>query len=1198
MAHPNPSAVHNWRNLQSSDKTEVRQERFSFCKNVEEDTLPFVTTPCPLNFATLLRISFLRTLSGSVIPNIIAISCPNGSVAVELEELKQLIQQTDPAVVLVPARIIRRLLQAEFKVPSFLLHAPHEDCFTFERQLIFRHVEQDELELEPDRLLPARVTLLSRPSAEFLQSCSREEILLSYWRMLFHAHIHLALEDKVAKGELNAEIVRQRIERIGQTEFDEIRSVLQEENYLFPPMDDVGVYVEFAAVYLELYFFRTNLRPTYFPGLRNLDEIDRLLLQECNAQEIFEKTRLPGAPDPIIRADTSSDESHDYYWRLMRAARRASREGDLVRAAILCTKAARVAPADLSESTRNEALQKLNILTFRLQDILKFNDSEAQEWVIVLPELLDKADQGKRPVEARLLYDLQNACREHEKKLYSLDVFEWIQSLGKRPIKRQLTSVQLVRTTQHLRNAAKRLTMARVSTEDRRRLARLLRNAESLSEQRLRERFRPILQSAFQDVGLTATSPPGQVALDKMIEELLDRLTEYGFITFADLRDTLSRNQLKLADISDAYSYWRGDPLQRLDKRLSALMEGVYRRGEFYMRWLESISSLFFGTVLGRFLTLNLIIPFGGAFALVHAIRIFWNEYQSSEWQFEASPVLYGPLGLLFLGLIHVRMLRRLVAYAGTGLFQVFRFLVYDGPLMLWKLQAVRTVLQSWPAVMCRLYLLKPLVCWGILYWVWPETFGQWPTGILAFLLAATLLNSRFGRELSEAYIEAMLLLYSKLRFDFLQGLYRLVTRFFKRATEALEYVLYTVDENLRFRDDDPRIIMAIRATLGVLWFPFRYIIRLYFVLLIEPSVNPFKLPISSVVFKFMLLMPWYAKWMITFSAQNDLIARLQPRLGFGVSDLLVWAVFSPTLWLLPSAVTFFIWEMQENWRLFRANRAAGLKPVVIGKHGETLPQLLKPGFHSGTIPRLYAQLRQAEKTAYITNNWRNARTFRQALDEVARCVQLFVEREFIALLNYSRNWQRGSVKCGQVELSCNRIRVELQHADHPDEPMWLAFEQRSGWVIASISETGWLVHLSSEEADIIQTALAGLYKIAGVDLVREQVVAALPVDAPTYDFTEKHLLVWTEEKKGEPFRYNLRANDFLLRPQPMNGATRNLPPLDARRLCFSRFPLTWQQWENYWANNSPGTSNDRIWHHDFPAVLIPRANGEARYLS
>ena len=49
-------------------------------------------------------------------------------------------------------------------------------------------------------------------------------------------------------------------------------------------------------------------------------------------------------------------------------------------------------------------------------------------------------------------------------------------------------------------------------------------------------------------------------------------------------------------------------------------MDGVYRRGEFYLRWLQITSSVFFGTRFGRFATQFLIIPFGGAVVIVEGV--------------------------------------------------------------------------------------------------------------------------------------------------------------------------------------------------------------------------------------------------------------------------------------------------------------------------------------------------------------------------------------------------------------------------------------------------------------------------------------------------------------------------------------------------------------------------------------------------
>src|SRR5205823_127220 len=145
--------------------------------------------------------------------------------------------------------------------------------------------------------------------------------------------------------------------------------------------------------------------------------------------------------------------------------------------------------------------------------------------------------------------------------------------------------------------------------------------------------------------------------------------------------------------------------------------------------------------------------------------------------------------------------------------------------------------------------------------------------------------------------------------------------------------------------------------------------------------------------------------------------------LGWLFAMVLTFSFILPTLWLLPGAFTFFFWEMQENWRLFRANRSARLRPVVVGRHGETMVRLLKPGFHSGTIPKLFTQLRKAERIAYRTNDWRAARSHRQALVEITRSVRLFIERDFIALLRQSKTWKNPNVSVGRIELSGNRIR-------------------------------------------------------------------------------------------------------------------------------------------------------------------------------
>src|SRR5262249_42899312 len=154
--------------------------------------------------------------------------------------------------------------------------------------------------------------------------------------------------------------------------------------------------------------------------------------------------------------------------------------------------------------------------------------------------------------------------------------------------------------------------------------------------------------------------------------------TEYGFFTFSDLRDTVSRNQFKLPDLADPHAFWQGDPLLRLDRRLAALLEGVYHQGEFYLRWLESCSSLFFGTNLGRFLTTNLLVPFGGALALLGGIELCVRDY--AGYDLNLPWYAFVLLGFFLLGLVRVRSLRAFFVAAGALSYRAVRFVGYVLP--------------------------------------------------------------------------------------------------------------------------------------------------------------------------------------------------------------------------------------------------------------------------------------------------------------------------------------------------------------------------------------------------------------------------------------------------------------------------------------------------------------------------------------
>ena len=130
-----------------------------------------------------------------------------------------------------------------------------------------------------------------------------------------------------------------------------------------------------------------------------------------------------------------------------------------------------------------------------------------------------------------------------------------------------------------------------------------------------------------------------------------------------DLRDALSRNALKLPDIGGPGTLVFGDPLLRADRRLAELLEGVYRPAEFYLRWLQQLSSLGFGTRTGRFLTLNLVVPFGGAYliykGLNHLVGFFLKYSKDINYYENFSAIVL--LGVFIFGLVNILWFRRFV---------------------------------------------------------------------------------------------------------------------------------------------------------------------------------------------------------------------------------------------------------------------------------------------------------------------------------------------------------------------------------------------------------------------------------------------------------------------------------------------------------------------------------------------------------
>ncbi|MCR4411620.1 MAG: hypothetical protein NUV77_04235, partial [Thermoguttaceae bacterium] len=526
-----------------------------------------------------------------------------------LSELAQAIRAREPAARLVVPRILRRVILEHREVTAWGFRVPHRKSYAIASQPLLEIADRDELGLEPDEPLPARMILLPSPDPALLAELPAGEVLLRYWRLLFHARVHVAMDERAAEGDLTAGALRQRICQLGPATFEEIREVLHQEGFLLPPRDDREAYLEFAAVYLELRYFAPDLLRWYFPTVERFDRIDAVLAQDLDAWALYEATRPDGAavppdlPEPAPSAPSdpwsardeaggvlpdkpeppgSGRPSERKYRRLSSRAERAAAVGNHVRAAMLCVKAQRVAPRQLAGPARDAVRAQVDHLVRRLKDALDLDDSGPQPWRDSLAALVELAPRGMWTAEARLLYDLQKACADHEREIHASDLVEWVLSLGKRPIHRPLPSLRDVLLSKHLRSAQRRLPAVRLTGKQRRHLAELIREGIDRVETRIRHRFRPQIERVLDEVGLVPANLPERVARAKLVEELLDRIAERGYITMGDFRDAISRNNLKLPDFARAADLLRGDQLLQVDRWLSTELDGVYHRGEFY----------------------------------------------------------------------------------------------------------------------------------------------------------------------------------------------------------------------------------------------------------------------------------------------------------------------------------------------------------------------------------------------------------------------------------------------------------------------------------------------------------------------------------------------------------------------------------------------------------------------------------------
>ena len=1200
-----------------------------------------------------------------------------------IPELRRAVRQARADAFLVEPRVVRRIIRELHGFARLSTHIPHTEVLVVDAEDVRALSHPDELGLDDFRALPERSILVAQPEEHELTQHSTQDLLQMMWKRLFHGCIDIRLQEQINAGILTRDVVHERIDQLGQVEFDEAHAVLRAEDRLFDPDSHVEAFCEFSAVYHQMVMFSPDLLPIWFPSLSETSPVLTIISQHVDPKRLFDASQLYGATVPNCRSGASNDEnalaserenwtdgiqwkpSAGRHTRLMKSHDRWLERGNTVAAAVLAMRAAAAATTEAEKQTATElAAADIRILRNRLQAALNFNESDLDDWEKSLGELLTNSVIGFWNADKRLLYDLQKVCLDHERTIYQVDLVKWIVSRGKRPIRRPLTNIREVMMAKHLGLSAARLVSVRLSGAERERLSRLLHEAADLAEHQMRDRMRATVHQTIRDVGLNPSSVPEQVACDKMVEESLDCITERGYLTMGYLRDAISRNDLKLPDLTDPKDLIRGDHLLRTDDRLDVSLDGVYRRGEFYLRWLQVVSSLAFGTRFGRFATLFIAIPFGGAVMIVvgleHLLDVLSKpdaapdsvtdsdtepptlttsdsetptetptetpgttvaavtteptsdqtavaqsetvdadtpalpivltaigQEQTVEQSTQASVDQPKPLrpaynffrdhtvelsliiGILLMGVIHLPTFRSMCQMAVRQAWKLFRKVVYDLPVKLLNLPVVQQLWKARWLVWLRRHVFNPVLIVTFFGYLIPWILGSttldvlW-IAIISFGLSA-IVNSRLGRDAEELTAEWLANVWHDLRSRFLMAFLDWIIDFFKWLLNTLERFIYAVDEWLRFHSGETWMSVVAKAVLGVVWSFVSFLLRIYVNLLIEPTLHPVKhFPVVTVAHK--IFLP------VILVIEHEMREMLTPYLGIALAGPITWF----NIVFLPGIFGFLVWELKENWRLYSSNRVPNLGPVVIGSHGENGARLLKPGFHSGTLPKLFHKLRKIETKDASFQRFSQRRALGEALEHVERDIHRFIDRDLVRLLSYCCVWSENPVRCERVHAASNSFLVELSCVNIEGVPLHLLFEEQSGWLVATISKHGWLDNASPEMQHSFETALRGLYAKGGVDLVREQLERQMVGDHP-YDVRAHGLVIWPERQFDREISVDLHRRHQVRPTPPALAASYGFVPVSPEVLVFAENKTRWNEWKQVWDTPTDSESSTSL---------------------
>lgn len=1015
--------------------------------------------------------------------------------------IEQTLRASLPEVVFASRRVVRRIIRADLDLPFIWAKVPHCDSIALTPERLLELV--DDVWAIP-AVLPEKVLLVVRPDRD--RYASKQELLREYWRRLYHACLDGAARRAIATQAATGGDFMALVERIGETAVEEASVVLAREGLLRDRRSSRESLAEFVATYLEFEAFSPELLPIWFPAVDGHAALAESFARLVDAPSILARTRPAGVATSTGQPERLPRISHQagmvdvplriskvglssLRWRASLAARR----GNDVRTALLQWRISR----DAHGPTRERAARILSrtVVRFseRVSHAVGINTDELTEFAGLVSSIVDHAAGSAWCQAGRFLFDLQKACVDSERASYRTRLLSWALSLGRVPLVRPLPNQRIALVHRHVVTAYRRLPRLALAGNAAAAWAAILEAGLDRTEGALRAKLEPPIRSAFRDAGLKATYLVEEAAFDKLVDDILDDISARGFDSFGNVRDAVSRGQVKLPDLTSLGELASGDPLLRADKNLAASLDGAYRPAPAYLLAMQRLSAIAFGTMLSRAITLHVLLPFGGSWVfwkgLEHIVEPI-THYSLGEpvHIYSRSAVVFTGIGIWLL--MHVASLRGAVM-EGLRVFGVLlhmAFVVLPGRLL--QLPVVEQLLKSRPVRIFRQYAWSPLVftvvTWLILphHGSWFSRDNDWLPGIL-YACSALVLNSTLGRMIQERLLETIGHTIEQLHVHLVIGLVTFVIDMSRRAMDFVEGMLYAVDEQLRFRSGESRLALAVKAVLTTLWSGVDWFVRFCVTLLIEPQINPIKhFPVVTVSHK--LLVP-----MIGVAASSLVAAT-------GMDKKLAYTTMTIIVFTIPGMFGFLAWELKENWRLYAANRSRLLKPVTVGSHGESMRRLLIPGFHSGTIPKLFAKLRRQRKGRGRPLVAGPSRA-EEELVELGHHVAEVVEDECLGLLRRTRAMHDVEIRVAGVRLATNRVAIDLAADAVVPEPLRMEYVQGGQTLASRMVEPGWLETISDDRQRLVRRALAGLDCLFGVHFTtrdHDGVSESIPVES------------------------------------------------------------------------------------------------------